>query len=318
MNDASSEKFRVLCFDNKINEGFSTVLSDYSPKELAILFSKLPPDISDPLIEALKGTSLEIPTLSERESKEINAEFAAQEIRYQKLLSLRKQQIKTTPVNFKSSEAVAVLQHEYAITTATANQPVLGTFGAGPCLILALYDSENKTAILAHIDSMTDINSLSRLFDLVSKEHSVAHLVGGNSSSQDFCMDIVELLENNKIKIAYADIVRGSFDSASFAIDSRTGAIYTSVAHYQLTQAADMNLRLQLAGLQFAKSPLRQYHIRQQEKLVLQAASASSTNNLGFSTDKGRPLTLGFIGLKNKKEPEKQQTYCGFKKGFLL
>ena len=76
--DYTSSDIHVFVFDNKINEEFNTFGSDYSPRELSFLFSRLPEEISNRLRQALKGTSLEIPTLSD---EEINAEWEVQEIR---------------------------------------------------------------------------------------------------------------------------------------------------------------------------------------------------------------------------------------------
>jgi hypothetical protein len=42
MNDANMEKFQFLLFDDKNEQGYNTVVSDYSPKELAVLFERLP------------------------------------------------------------------------------------------------------------------------------------------------------------------------------------------------------------------------------------------------------------------------------------
>lgn len=51
-----------LLFDDKIEDGFTSISSDYSPKELAVLFLKLPSKSAQALIHALQGTSLHIPT----------------------------------------------------------------------------------------------------------------------------------------------------------------------------------------------------------------------------------------------------------------
>lgn len=262
MNDADHDKFQVLFFDDKTEKGFTTITSSYPPKELSFLFSKLPADLSKMLIEALKGTELAIPTLSETERKEITASYEAQIKREEKLRLVQGPLKQTKSVDFKKDEACMVLQHEYTKTTADSTQPVLGTFGAGPCVILALYDSQNKTAVLAHIDALTALSSLPTLFQSLSKEHTVAHLAGGDSSSKTMCIDIIESLNKYNIKIANADIARSFFsayDAASLAIDARTGNIYSPVDPKQLYQAPDIDIRLEIAAFQFTKTPLREY-----------------------------------------------------------
>ena len=199
---------------------------------------------------------------------------------------------------------------------------------------MALYDSENKVAVLAHIDAMTDTDSLSRLFNLISKENTVAHLFGGNYSSQDRCMDIIEVLERNNIKIVNSDIARDSFGSASLAIDSRTGVIYAPVKHTQLNKTSDLDIRLQIAELQIAelqfgtsplKSPLKQCYNGLQVTASLQPTPTVVPKKLALEkeskVDNTLPLTLGFLSVKKKAEKRQEpalQTYCGFKPGFLL
>jgi hypothetical protein len=223
-------------------------------------------------------------------------------------------------VDFKSYEAVTVLQHEYAVTKADYSQPVLGTFGAGPCVILALYDHENKTAVLAHIDALTDIDSLQRLFSSISKESTVAHLAGGDFSSQEMCMDIIELLEKNNIKIVNSDIARSSFDSASFAIDARTGKVYSPVRHDQLHKTSDIDMRLQLAGLQFGKSPIKECYKGSKLIAPIKKDSPSIDESVSLTTSLSLPqaktLTLGFLKPGNKQN--QKDNYCGFKSGFLI
>lgn len=161
--------------------------------------------------------------------------------------------------DFKVWETIPIIQHEYAITTSESRRPVLGTFGAGPCLIIALYDTQNKIAVLAHVDALTDLNSLSRLFYSVSKEHTVAHLYGGDHQSKDMCLEIVDILEKEHIQIVTSDIIRDSYIPASLAIDARTGAIYTSIEpteHLQITE--EIYNRMMLIGFQFLKSSIRQ------------------------------------------------------------
>jgi hypothetical protein len=209
----------------------------------------------------------ESPTITERalEAEEIEyfktcleQDRVSKQLQKQKLDKIKAPLKGAKKVDFHNAETISVIQREYAITTSTSPQPVLGTFGAGPCVILALYDSKSKSAILAHIDSRIDINSLPRLFSLLSTEDTVAHLFGGYISSQDMCMDIVELLEKNQIKIVNCDIARTSFDPASLAIDSRTGIIYSPVEDYQLREDPHLDLKLQLISLQMSHmSPLR-------------------------------------------------------------
>lgn len=140
----------------------------------------------------------------------------------------------TETIEFSPEDTVAVLQNEYAITHAEDKTPILGTFGAGPCVIVAIYDAINKIAILAHCDECSNINDLQDIVGYLSLPHTQAHLygyeVGSLSDSLRNCYEIVKFLETNKIQISNADILRpkGSPDG-SLAIDARTGAIISPI-----------------------------------------------------------------------------------------
>jgi peptide-N-terminal asparagine amidohydrolase len=180
--------------------------------------------------------------------------------REEKLKEIQATLTRTKPIDFKSNETITILQHEYAITQSTALQPVLGTFGAGPCIILALYDNKNNIAVLAHIDAVTDIQSLSEVLHPLSKDNTVAHLTGGWwITSQNMYLEIVKLLNKENIRIINADIFKSPFASASsLAIDSRNGNIYSPVRSTQLSDVSDFFMRFKRIR-KFCKSPLIEF-----------------------------------------------------------
>ena len=208
---------------------------------------------------------MEIPEISKDEYEELSLENATRATQLNSLKSIQAPLKNTKPVNFKSNEAVTVLQHEYAVANADSNQHILGNYVAGQCIILALYDHKNKKAVLAHIDALTELNSLHSLLNLVSSENTVAHLAGGTSHTQEQCIKIIEFLNDNNIKIVNAALVRQSFEPASLAIDSRTGTIYSPVEYYQLDQTPDIDFRINKAGFQWEPTPLTCYENKSSE-----------------------------------------------------
>jgi len=152
-------------------------------------------------------------------------------------------------VKFRPEDAVVVLQNEFAITHAEDKMPVLASYGAGPCIIVAIYDSKNKVAIMAHCDETSDINNLQEIVSLLSLPNTQAHLYGyeveSDSANLRNCYEIVKFLETNKIKISNADILRskGSPD-ASLAIDARTGVITSPInsSHLNITEAENSRI----------------------------------------------------------------------------
>jgi len=169
-----------------------------------------------------------------------------EEMRNKKLESIRAPLAGAKQVDFSRHEARAVLQGEYAVAGSGAKQPVTGTWGAWPCLIMALYDSKNRMALIAHIDASTDIDSLPLTLSGFSGEHTVAHLYGGNLMSTGMCMDVVDFLEREKIKIENADIVRSGLEPASLAIDARNGQIYTPCRRTDFTDDPSLKDRFEI------------------------------------------------------------------------
>lgn len=51
--------------------------------------------------------------------------------------------------NFSAREALAVLQHEVGVSTPSSEKPILGSFGAGPCIIVAFNPKNQSSCISA-------------------------------------------------------------------------------------------------------------------------------------------------------------------------
>lgn len=62
----------------------------------------------------------------------------------------------TAKVRFPANEARCLLQAEAGITSADCRWPIIGSFGANPCVILAIQDTATGVVGLAHIDAGTD------------------------------------------------------------------------------------------------------------------------------------------------------------------
>lgn len=148
------------------------------------------------------------------------------------------------PVDFPKSAAFTIYQHEYGITTAKSRMPILGTWAAADCVILALYDNKNKIAALAHIDAM-EVKSLANIFKYVDVESTVAHLYGGSSAlSFDKCLDIIEFIKSSGLKIENCALIEHSNGCASLAIDARNGKLYSPVEPHHLTPCDNVNFKI--------------------------------------------------------------------------
>jgi len=72
LNDSNSERSYFLCFDGKTDEGFTTITSNYPSEELAVLLDRVPKHIAELLKQALVGSKLGIPNLTESESASLH------------------------------------------------------------------------------------------------------------------------------------------------------------------------------------------------------------------------------------------------------
>ncbi|MDF2940925.1 MAG: uncharacterized protein K0R66_1567 [Gammaproteobacteria bacterium] len=162
-------------------------------------------------------------------------------------------------VDFSKLITLPVLQHEYAIATASSSRPILGAYGAGPCVVLAVYNNKLKKALLAHIDSLTDLSSLKNIIDYQFEDgaSSVAHIVGGDEGSIHMTANIINLLKELNITIDNADIISYGWEPQSLAIDARTGQIYSPVSPFDMARDRNESTRLAIAGLRFSKTALR-------------------------------------------------------------
>lgn len=134
-----------------------------------------------------------------------------------------------------SNGACGVSQHEFRVGSANEIQ-ALKTYGAGPCIILSIYDKKNKIGALAHIDAMTDMETSLNIIrneiasqggQLCLKSDSTCindsmeiSLIGGNSSSRHQIAQLRVLLESYKYKSLNQNILTGHAENAWLDLES--------------------------------------------------------------------------------------------------
>ena len=271
-NDYSS----MIGFNGKTENGFTQIIADISLKELANLLEKVPEEMKNPLIEALKGTKLEIPELTESDKKQIQVKKQREKL----LENANKIGQEESVGKFTSEDAYGIIQGSVGYTNSTSQKPILGTYGAGPCIIVAMYNSETKKAALSHIDTSLDMNKtlnnmISSIQSSQDKKLSI-HLRGGDSSAKNQAKDLLNYLsKRGDVEIKSCSLV--TYTSDRLAIDSRTGDIYTNFqvnqleAHPECSQLIQrhvlqiMSNNLSPAGIQFDG---RQEKYQQKDKLT--------------------------------------------------
>lgn len=114
-----------------------------------------------------------------------------------------------------------VLQREYGTINKNSKKKIIGSYGAGPCIILCMRDKNSQTT-LAHIDG--DTKDIFIPFEKYNPRDTNVYIVGGNNESRNTIYNLLCLLKLKNFDIKYADII--SNHSNSFAINSVTGEIY--------------------------------------------------------------------------------------------
>jgi hypothetical protein len=128
-------------------------------------------------------------------------------------------------------EKHAVGQRECKIID-SENDCIIGSIGAGPCLILCLRDTISKKVALAHIDANT--KNQFEPFHQFSPDTSEVYLVGGNNnpSSIKLAKHILSWIKINNYKLVMLKII--SSHTQSFAINNNTGNYTMNVPSHQL------------------------------------------------------------------------------------
>jgi hypothetical protein len=169
------------------------------------------------------------------------------------------------PLALSPNTTRGVLQHEYAIVNSTDVQNKLATYGAGPCLILAIYNPTTKTAGLAHIDALTTPASVGGFIyqlknNLGPGAQLQVHLAGGDRSSEEMVSSVIDMIKQDKdLKLVSSDVIGSGYlgEAKQLAIDAATGVVSNSVVPSQIDSGPNVDIRLQTLGFQFTPSGLK-------------------------------------------------------------
>lgn len=151
--------------------------------------------------------------------------------------------------NFTASESQGVSQHEVALTSADSKKPVLGTLGAGPCFIVAAYNKKTQQALLAHVDMLTDLDSLRLHLNNLggnAQDKIQIHLLGGNDGTRVQASEIISIINDRGDAEIVSARICSSLNRESgeqLAIDARTGEVFTNFTPEQLDLGADFDFR---------------------------------------------------------------------------
>ena len=134
------------------------------------------------------------------------------------------------PLDVQPADIQVVLQREGAFVYADSAVPVAASYGAGPCVLVALYDPNSRAAFLAHVDADThlpDIATAARTLrgPAPGPAPLQAHVIGGsgNVAFARRVLDQVKALPDTQLHSIWMDQKTPLGDA--LMIDARTGAI---------------------------------------------------------------------------------------------
>lgn len=161
--------------------------------------------------------------------------------------------VTTPPFYPKSNSIFPVMQREYIVT----NEDIIGSFGAGPCIIVAMRCPTTKKTMLAHIDALTTSPMSIFHSQFIACDSVDVYLVGGDSSSKDMIIKILDQLSIPKYRIIYAHLVDSSTNS--FAIDPTDGSIccYVNYDSFIKLDTHAINNGMLYSLMMMHKSPLK-------------------------------------------------------------
>lgn len=139
---------------------------------------------------------------------------------------------------FAPGEASNIYIRGVGLTDANNAAPVLGTFGVGPCVAVAVYNPQTRTGLLAHLDARTDPQSLNQLLDRLDGGGAAlqAHVVGGQEQTRHLVEETLSVLESRPgLSIKTTDVLNDR-GLRSLALDTRTGEVFDRFMPGDLTK----------------------------------------------------------------------------------
>jgi len=243
----------ILLFSNKGELGLSQVFSPYTSIELLRELSVIPSDMQKPLLQAFK---LPEPSSSMKDEAQTRlAQIQSDNARIDLLKRLPLGHRSPSELSLSQDEIRGIISGEFAMSSVRSKFPGVATFGLESCLGMSIYDRNNQIGALAHIDTLTDIEkSIGRiLHELGPDSVPEVTLIGGDTSSRETILKILEFLDRSGIPVMQASILEPR--PSAFVLDCRTGDIYGDVTAINTGESLD--IRVTLATLVTGMRPLR-------------------------------------------------------------
>lgn len=209
-------------------DGHIMIRSEFRPLELSILLKNAPHEMLQTIKDALKNN---LPDYSPLSEAWMTSNDDGEAFPISKDILAHVPFLKTPQRGeFSKETAFNILQAEYGITKHDADRPILASTGAGPCVILSLYNEQEKLGFLSHIDDATDLNEISScIFEMRTNTDQplTAHMIGGWSDTYNMVANIALRLEEQP-NINLAGWEDAGNITSNFALDTRNGHVYSA------------------------------------------------------------------------------------------
>jgi hypothetical protein len=155
--------------------------------------------------------------------------------------------------------AVGIGQRQVGFTCANSDHPVLASYGAGPCIIVAAYNRETRQASLAHVDVWTQKESIAYMFRKLRGETNATlevHLSGAMEDLEAIGKDVERNVQNvldilndtPYASLRSSHLFKRGTASEKLAIDARTGNIFTAFSLLNVPLIKSIDLQALEAG----------------------------------------------------------------------
>jgi len=136
---------------------------------------------------------------------------------------------------------IFVFMQEFGTTKGSDPNPVLETVGAGPCIVVTLYDKISKVGTMTHLSPATDTRNLSEAlrgmiasmyragYDDRNRNRVGVRIIGGHRGSSDELFGRIQRLLTNLGFSKPIEVDYGDWEAESVALDTRTGELFDLV-----------------------------------------------------------------------------------------
>lgn len=105
---------------------------------------------------------------------------------------------------------------------ASMMQGSIGSFGAGPCIILAFHRPDTRETTMVHLDALTGDMMTQQMIHSFGQSSVDVYICGGDSASIDQQVRLLEMLQGSLLNITYKLIHLNDYNTNSLTIDSQT------------------------------------------------------------------------------------------------